>query len=92
MIPKIHSLDRLLSFLKELKVDTKEVEEASRELDKYYITSRYPGQYGGPEGLYDKSDAESAIASAEKILSFAKEQINQYSKVNFPSKTFLGEA
>lgn len=41
--PKIHSLDRLTSFLKENNIDMSEIESEARELDKYYITTRYPG-------------------------------------------------
>lgn len=70
VIPKIHSLDRLLSELKEMGIDTVDIMEAAQELDKYYISTRYPGQYGGPEGLYNENDAKSAINAAEEILSF----------------------
>lgn len=55
--PTIHSLDRLISALKKLKVDIDSIEQYAQELDKYYIAARYPGQYGGPEGLYDRNDA-----------------------------------
>jgi len=75
--PKIHSLDRLINFLKELKLKTKSIEKSARNLDKYYISSRYPGQYGGPEGLYDKEDATQAIKSAEIILKFVKNKIKK---------------
>ena len=46
--PKIHSLDRLVTELKTIKINISEIESA-RELDTYYITTRYPGQYGGLE-------------------------------------------
>lgn len=74
VIPKIHSLDRLISELKKLKINTDEIEKEAQELDKYYISTRYPGQYGGPEGLYDEIDAKSAIVAAEKILNFVKKK------------------
>ncbi|MBL7159203.1 HEPN domain-containing protein [Candidatus Microgenomates bacterium] len=74
--PKIHSLDRLVSELKNLGAKTSKIEKDAQLLDKYYISTRYPGQYGGPEGLYDKIDAESAITSAEKILNFVRKQIS----------------
>ena len=76
VIQKIHSLDRLISTLKSLKVNSSKIEREARELDKYYITSRYPGQYGGPEGLYNEEDAESAILAAEKILKFVVFNLN----------------
>ena len=72
--PKVHSLDRLISELKKIKVDTSIIKEDTQLLDKYYISTRYPGQYGGPEGLYDERDAKSAINSAEKILNFVREK------------------
>jgi HEPN domain-containing protein len=76
VIPKVHSLDRLISELKTLKINTNEIEKEAQELDKYYISTRYPGQYGGPEELYDQIDAQTAIISAEKILNFVKEKID----------------
>jgi len=72
LIPKVHSLDRLLSEIRKLKINTEQIEEEAQELDKYYISTRYPGQYGGPEGLYDEHDTKSAIKAAKKILEFAK--------------------
>lgn len=72
--PKIHSLDRLIAILKDLKVDISSIETEAQELDQYYITTRYPGQYGGPEGLYRDEDATHAIIAAEKILKFVKDR------------------
>ena len=70
--PKIHSLDRLITVLKSIKIDISKIESDARKLDTYYITTRYPGQYGGPEGLYGQEDATRAITSAENILTFVK--------------------
>ncbi len=75
IVPKIHSLDRLLSELKKIDVDVSEIINAAQELDKYYISARYPGQYGGPEGLYDEQDAKSAISAVEEILRFVYKKI-----------------
>lgn len=74
-VPKLHNLDRLITTLKTVQIDTTFIEEEARELDQYYITTRYPGQYGGPEGLYNEEDAKRAIIAAETILRFVKEQI-----------------
>lgn len=74
-VPKVHSLDRLISTLKKLGVKTSTIEQAARTLDKYYLTSRYPGQYGGPEGLYDEKDAKQAIQAAQKILRFVRNKV-----------------
>ncbi|KKR34097.1 MAG: HEPN domain protein [Candidatus Gottesmanbacteria bacterium GW2011_GWC2_39_8] len=78
--PKIHSLDRLISLIRN-KTDISEIETHCRNLDKYYITTRYPGQYGGPEGLYDEDDAGEAVISAETILSFVQLKFEQERKV-----------
>ena len=75
VIHKVHSLDFLISKLKVFQIDTLFIEDEARELDQYYITTRYPGQYGGPEGLYSEMDAKQAIAAAETILKFVKQQI-----------------
>jgi len=74
-VPKVHSLDRLISELKKIKVDVSEIEEEARSLDKYYISCRYPGQYGGPEGLYNIDDAKNSLIFATKILKFVRQQI-----------------
>lgn len=75
VILKVHSLDRLINEVKRIGIDMLEIENEAKELDKYYISSRYPGQYGGPEGMYSKQDAQSAIRSAEKILSFVQSKL-----------------
>lgn len=75
VIPKVHSLDRLISELNKAGVKTSDIKKPAQVLDKYYISTRYPGQFGGPEGLYDKDDAKSAISAAEEILNTVKKQI-----------------
>lgn len=75
IIPKVHSLDRLLSELKKSGINVTQIEKEAQLLDKYYISTRYPGQYGGPKGLYNKSDAIFAIISAKSILQFVKSKI-----------------
>ena len=69
-VPKIHNLDRLLTELTRIGIDTSEIKESAIKLNTYYIFTRYPGQYGGPEGLYDKNDALTAIQDAEFILEY----------------------
>ena len=75
VVPKAHSLDRLISELKNINIDVSEIETEAQRLDKYYISTRYPGQYGGPEGLYDEGDAQSATDAADKILNFVQKKI-----------------
>lgn len=74
-VPKVHSLDRLLSELRKAKIETSDIEKDALELDKYYISTRYPGQYGGPEGLYSENDAQLAIDSASQLLEFVEKKI-----------------
>lgn len=75
IVPKVHSLDRLITEIKKLEIETIYIEEEALLLDKYYISSRYPGQYGGPEGLYNEDDAKTALKSAKEILDFVKKQV-----------------
>ena len=77
VVPKVHSLDRLISELKNNKIDVSEIEQEAQQLDKFYISTRYPGQHGGPEGLYDEKDAQSATNAAEKILDFVRKRISE---------------
>lgn len=67
-IPKIHSLQDILRTI--TKTNTSDIQTDARNLEKYYISTRYPGEYGGPEGLYNQQDSKKAIKSAESILSF----------------------
>lgn len=76
-VPKIHSLDRLISELHKFQVGTAIIKEDALRLDAFYISSRYPGEYGGPVGLYDKKDAEKAIKSAKEIIEFVKKHIRK---------------
>ncbi len=73
--PKIHSLDRLITEIKKIKIKVSAIEKQAQLLDKYYISARYPGQYGGPEGLYNESDALSAITAAKSVLQFVQSKI-----------------
>lgn len=76
-IPKVHSLDRLITELHKLQIDTSEIKEKAQALDPYYISTRYPGQYGGPEGLYVEADAQVAIHAAEAVLEFVQKELQR---------------
>jgi HEPN domain-containing protein len=75
----------LLKFLKTLP-DEFEVEEeliiAAKNLDKHYVTSRYPNGFasGAPEDYYIKKDAEEAVKDAERIFKYCKDQISTLRK------------
>ena len=57
--------------------DFQSLEKDFRELDRYYIPTRYPDGLPGtiPAEAYGSSDAESALNAATRIISFVKERI-----------------
>lgn len=68
---KIHDLIKLEELLLDIEPD---IEKLDRELDllnRYYIETRYPGDY--PEFTWE--DAEEAYKSAKKIKKFVLENI-----------------
>ncbi len=72
-----HSVSRLLS-----NASTKgfavpeEVMDCGRDLDKYYIPTRYPSAWseGSPHEYYSERDGARAIYCAEIIISWVEEQ------------------
>jgi len=70
---KSHSL-RAIS--QSLEINS-EVEKASRKLDLYYITTRYPDSMpeGAPHENFSKDQAEEALELANTILSKIKNEI-----------------
>lgn len=80
VVPKVHSLDRLISEVRKLRVETFDIEKAALNLDAFYISTRYPGEYGGPTNLYNRDDAENALRSAERIIEFVKKEIQNHSE------------
>jgi HEPN domain-containing protein len=74
---RIHSINYLLTSLPEdIKADD-QMKHAAKELDKYYIPTRYPDSFstGIPKDFFTSEDARRAIASAKKIIGFAEEHI-----------------
>jgi len=74
-----HSVGELCEDAKSFDDDFKEIETASKSLDKYYIPTRYPNALPGgiPSESFDKSDAERAISLAEKIINFIKSKLGE---------------
>ena len=74
-----HSVLKLINDLptKHVRERLDELKGDARTLDKLYIPTRYPN--GLPEltpaDVYDSSDAEQAIASAEKLISWVETSI-----------------
>lgn len=75
--PRVHSLDYLISELKKTKINISLIEQSALVLDKYYISSRYPGQYGGPEGMFNREEAEEALQAAQMVLIFTQKIITE---------------
>ncbi|MGB9660351.1 MAG: HEPN domain-containing protein [Nitrososphaerales archaeon] len=70
-----NSISRLLTMIpKDLKIQ-KDIIQASKTLDKYYVPTRYPNAWteGSPEEYYTKEDAEKSILLAEAIIGFVEE-------------------
>lgn len=53
--------------------------DRAKELDKHYIPARYPNSFeqGAPVDLYTRREADDAIANAEAILDFCRDQIHR---------------
>ena len=54
-------------------------EEAGEDLDKHYILTRYPNGFdsGAPVDFYTKKDSDDAVLCAERLISFARGQVEQ---------------
>lgn len=75
----------ILKFLKKLPNKFKMEEDiinAAKNLDKHYITSRYPNGFasGAPKDYYIKKDAEEALSNAKKIFKYCEDQISSLRK------------
>ena len=51
----------------------------AKTLDKHYIPTRYPNglDAGAPTDFYTRKDSDDAIACAERLLGFARSQVEQ---------------
>lgn len=70
-LEKVHDLIKLSSLIKNNVSGLTEIEEDSKLLNRYYIETRYVGDY--PEFSWE--DAEKAFEAATKIKNFVLEQI-----------------
>jgi HEPN domain-containing protein len=74
-----HVLSMLLTSLPlEARPDLALVDRA-KELDKHYIPTRYPNGFerGAPADFYTHKEAQDAIANAEAIVQFCRDQIGR---------------
>lgn len=69
-----HSVRNLLQALPSSAVCESELLEFAKELDQFYIPTRYPNAHvsGAPYEFYTKSQAERAVDYAEQILRFCQ--------------------
>jgi HEPN domain-containing protein len=73
-----HSVSILLSNLPEsVKPELKLIEKA-KELDRHYITSRYPNSHpdGAPFQYYTRAESERSIQYADEIIRFCEGNIS----------------
>ena len=74
-----HSITMLLRELsKNLPVDESLV-KAAKNLDKFYIPSRYPNGFdiGMPADYFTEDDAKGAIDNARRIIQFCKDTLSE---------------
>jgi len=73
-----HSVTALLSALPPDTGVEDELIDRGKELDKHYITSRYPNAHpqGAPFDYYTQYEAERAIKHAEAVVSFCEDTIS----------------
>jgi HEPN domain-containing protein len=72
-----HSVSQLLSSLPASTRPDAALIEIAKDLDKHYITPRYPNSYpeGAPMDFYTRAEAQRAIEGAERILGFCKSHV-----------------
>lgn len=78
-----HSIFTLLEKYKELKkLDLDDLSRYALNLDKHYITTRYPDALPdlAPHNAYNNQEAELAIEQADKLIQFVKKEIEKGKK------------
>ena len=76
-----HSVTDLLDALSGAVALPRELPDMARELDKAYITSRYPDALpsGSPRSLYTRLEAERHVGYAERIVEFCEGYLSRAS-------------
>jgi HEPN domain-containing protein len=74
-----HSVTDLLEGLSQVVQIPEDLMDGARELDKTYITSRYPDALpsGAPRSLYTRAEAERMIGHAERIVWFCSDYLSR---------------
>ena len=73
-----HSVNKLLSNLPKSVKPALGLIDKAKELDRHYITSRYPNSYpsGAPFEYYTRVEAERLIQYADEIIRFCEDKIS----------------
>lgn len=69
---RTHILRELVSDCANIKQGLQSLIKAAKELEQYYIPTRYPV---GPFGIYGKNEASQAIESAQTIIGALKKHL-----------------
>ncbi len=74
-----HTVTALLGLVTTAEDAGEELVECAKSLDKHYVPTRYPNGFdtGAPTDFYTKKDSDDAIPCAEKLIAFARRQIQQ---------------
>lgn len=74
-----HTVTALLGLLVSEAEAGEELIECAKTVDKHYIPARYPNGFdaGAPTDFYTKKDSDDAILCAERLIGFARLQIEQ---------------
>lgn len=69
-----HSVTQLLAALPPSARPSDALIETAKDLDKHYITPRYPNSYpeGAPMDFYTRAEAQRAVDGAERIIEHCK--------------------
>jgi HEPN domain-containing protein len=74
---KIHSLVELVDLCKRYEAGFSRFNDAARDLEHYYVFTRYPNGIGtgAPSDYFNERQSREALAAAEAVLAFVKERI-----------------
>ncbi len=74
-----HTVSALLGSLPEKLLPVESIMECAKLLDKHYILTRYPNGFdsGAPTDFYTRQEGETAIACAQKIIEYCRDQIHR---------------
>jgi len=74
-----HSLNEILTILSSAIKIPDEIREFAKQLDLYYITTRYPNSFpsGKPADYFTEKQAKEAINAAHNIIKFCESHISE---------------